>query len=787
MNKKLFLSALASTALLASCVENDLGSNENIAGNGNGDGRIGFNYKVGNMTRATQLAQNAGHYEFGVYAFKGETKGAAATSVMDNYLVAYGEASNGLYSSLKDQASTYGTTAGGEYTDIENKVSSWFYEGIGTSATSLLDPANGKDYSWTNTGYTVPDNNQILKYWDKNQKVHDYYAFMPYAKKAETAGMNPKQVTYASNALTFANMSAFSTSTAQILNTASGYQISGARAEHATTGAVNKVYASVSDPAVGDYNNELLNYNEGLYAATSVAQADYDNDVELTFKHINAKVNIAFYEEIKGYDVELIDLVPTSTTGPSGTLTAAKGVQFSPAALEQAEQTMNDKQPAKAELPTYLNNGTVVVGGLNTGTETMSIDGTGTNNNLIFEATNVANKIGYSRANKTMSATTMYVLPNQFGNPAAYITPENSNQYNYYVGKGSTAVLHKTAASTKLADQTGFTLHVSFKMKPQDGSSDITIYDARVHVEAKYCKWEAGKAYTYIFKITDRANGVTDPKTVDPGASGTEPWIDPEDPRVPDDPVLSPIVFDGVTVTNYEDANTGKENDVDEWVISDPDSWTFFMNSSVKTYYDNSGVYGSAAVADILKRFNIASGTTSVVWNETTKKFDVQFTGASSTIPFKASSYVNETKTRADWATSATVTTSSAITADEIKALADATDLSITVSKPVFNVWSSATQAIPYVTEVASIEVNDPYDVVYKVTGTDVTDGTNTYETGKIITKAQYDAVKTHSAAQTSQITVSAKFKTTVTYKTTAITPGSAATAKSAYLIVTKK
>lgn len=791
MNKKLFLSALASTALLASCVENDLGSNENLSANSNGDGRIGFNYKVGNMTRATELAQNAGHYEFGVYAFKGATAGSADVSVMDNYLVAYGEASNNLYDPLKTQASTYGTNAGGDYTDVENKVSSWFYEGIGKTAVS-----SGDGLTWGNTGYTVPDANQVLKYWDKNQNVHDYYAFMPYASKTVVSTTNPTQVTYASNALTFTDINAFSTSTNQVLNTASGYQIAGARAEHATAGALDKVYAASATPVVADYNKELLNYNEGLYASTSVAKANYDKDVELTFKHINAKVNIAFYEEIKGYKVELIDLVPTST----GSLTPAKGVQFSPAALQQAEQTMNDKQPTLAELPTYINKGTVVVGNLNKGTETMTITGTPTNKNLIFEATNkplapvpgTTNSrpfIGETRTGKTVSATTMYVLPNQFGTPAAYITPDNTDQYNYYVGKGASAVQHKTAASTKLADQTGYTLHVSFRMIPQDGSADITIYDARVYVAPQYCKWEAGKAYTYIFKITDRANGVTDPSTVDPSTSGTgseEPWIDPEDPRVPDDPVLTPIVFDGVTVTNYEDVNTGKENDVDEWVIADPDTWTFFLagGSGDKTYYDNSGVYGKTAVTDVLKRFNIAaSPITSVQWNETNKNFDVDLADgtASNYVPFEASSYVNESQAKSAWVT-AGVTITPGTMATEVSALiTDA--LVIEVAKPAFNVWSSETQAVPYVTTPATITL-DAYDVKYLVTTEFTTGGGVTYELGKYISPTIYASL---TSSEQANITVTAKFKPTVTYETTAISAGSAAAANSAYLIVTKK
>ncbi|MDY4881188.1 MAG: hypothetical protein SO127_02130, partial [Muribaculaceae bacterium] len=67
--------------------------------------------------------------------------------------------------------------------------------------------------------------------------------------------------------------------------------------------------------------------------------------------------------------------------------------------------------------------------------------------------------------------------------------------------------------------------------------------NARVHVPGTHCAWEAGKQYTYVFRITKDATGTTG----DPGD------INPGDPN-PGEKALHPIVFDGIKVSDWEDA-----------------------------------------------------------------------------------------------------------------------------------------------------------------------------------------------------------------------------------------
>lgn len=579
MKQKFFLT-LSAGILLAGCANDEIINSSKLE-NLNADRRISFVQKIGNMTRGTQQAQTAGHYEFGVFATKGATQAdyvAATNGVMGNYLVAYTDGTssdiNAWYKDVKENASTWGKDGNSDVTDVATGVSSWFYEGITSS---------------NHATYTTPGVDQILKYWDQSAANHYFYAYMPYTGNTSAkTDHNADQVafswdnTYGAK-FVYTNLSSFYTTPV------SGKQVGAAAAK---TGSPNKTYN----------DTEIINDNEALYAYTDVPKAKYGEDVPLEFKHINAKVNIAFYEVISGYKVQIIDVVPTGVTGPSGTLTAAPGVQFSPSTDNQSRQPMTKVQTTN--LPTYYENANVTVSHVD-GTAAISVTGTGVKKNLVFAqpAGDIA-----TASPGTQSSTTLYVLPNYKG--SEYITAADGSNYEDYASAGT----HETA--TKVADKTGYTLHVSYKIIPDDGTASTTVYDARVHVDAQYCKWEAGKAYTYIFKITSLSNGTTDPTKVDPAVGGTTPWIDPEDPRVPDDPALVPIVFDGVMVTEYDDAGDVEGND---HVITDITSWASFGS----TYRVSPAALAKADVTAMLgSTYHVVSPTTAGIVTPTNCSFN---------------------------------------------------------------------------------------------------------------------------------------------------------------------
>lgn len=245
MKKSLFF--LASLPLLASCASDELVDTSVPSVNGNGAAAISFTTSRENITRAT-LLQNAGHYNFGVFAYKSTDK---ENNVMDNYLVGYLDATNGYDTSA-------GTTVG-DQAGVENGLSYWMYEGMGKA--EYFGKFAGKDLT---DEYKSNNDNQYLKYWDKSADATYFYAYAPYINGSGTA-----------------------------------QYVDGTGSETYTL--------TIPDGSLKSGMNNASLY-EYMYASKKVPAADYGKDVELSFKRLVAKVNIKFWEDIPGYSVRILDL-----------------------------------------------------------------------------------------------------------------------------------------------------------------------------------------------------------------------------------------------------------------------------------------------------------------------------------------------------------------------------------------------------------------------------------------------------------------------------------------------
>ncbi len=250
--------------------------------------------------------------------------------------------------------------------------------------------------------------------------------------------------------------------------------------------------------------NKASEENDIIYAGNVMLNADH-KEVPLQFKHLGAKVMLKFYEEIPGYSVKLINVKDDSETG--------KGIQLTPA-------TFDDTKDPKYSPAYYYTAYDAVIDFSNMSNITVDAkDLTAattekTQNNLIFK---LPTETGYLPDNSNdafASATTYY----------AVAQPSSSN--------------------------TGFTLHVSYELTAADNSEKIIIRDARVYIPARDSKdkniavWEANTQYTYTFRITTNTNGST---TENPTIT---------DPSIPDKTGLYPIVFDDVTIVDYDTNDT---------------------------------------------------------------------------------------------------------------------------------------------------------------------------------------------------------------------------------------
>lgn len=487
---------------------------------------INFNMQEKNLTRAITEAMRTEHYEFGVWAsLHGAYTTQPSTNVMQNYLVAY--TGNAAYSSWK------------------TKEASWTYQGLGYS--------DEKAPSAVAAPYTKSvHSTQTISYWDEDAGTYYFYAYTPYMSEGDAS--RPHTITIGSNSngeyLQFNGLRAFYTSPAN------GGAASSDISSYQTGLQTGKQTGAGYQPTISltGNNDEILNANEALYAGQAMSPEYYTVDVPIIFKHVNAKVRVAFWSDIKGYDIELLDLVPDDVDITYGTgQSPVKGVVFTPST--QAMTDITKPQTPKAQLAPYYNNACVRVEGIKPQSEDSRTSFTGisvgntqydtvTHENLYFAIPPAETKIGKTKENATVLPTAYYPLPNYESTimPPGYITA--------------------TIGGSQVASNTGFTVHASFAMKASDNSTEIKVYDARVYVPADKCRWEPGKLYSYVFRITDKSNGTTNPNLPDP-TDPSSSWVDPDDPRIPDDPALKAIVFDGVKVEEYMETKS-KEYELNE-------------------------------------------------------------------------------------------------------------------------------------------------------------------------------------------------------------------------------
>ena len=452
----------AAAIVLASCSSDELINSPKTTEDG--ETPIAFSVEKKNITRATNL-EELGHYNFGVWAYK--IYGTTSQNVMTNYLVGYSDGSGKGYD--KSGATTWNGVAG---TDVDH-LSPWFYEKLGTEEYSYSGTAGF--YTGSQTAYMSANQNQYLRYWDLAYGTTEFYAYAPYRAAGVTFDSHAKTITVANTA-----------------------QVAG-------------------------YDDASL--QEFLYAGAEAINAD-KKDIMLNFKHLGAQVSLRFYESVRGYKVEIIDVTTTDN-----------GIQATPAKKDDTAT------PAYTKDTYYTDCGAVIDYSSNIDAPVATVDFTGANttdDNLVFQIPGTGN--GLSPFTAPVTGVNYNVIPADI----------NSTTQTYAVSP----TIYYPVAQPK-DSETGFTFHVSYKLIAEDNGEEITVNDARVYVPANVvvgsdttfiAAWQPNTKYTYTFKITENSTGTTDPGST---------VIDVDDPVVPANPTVYPIVFDGATITDY----TANENE----------------------------------------------------------------------------------------------------------------------------------------------------------------------------------------------------------------------------------
>lgn len=310
---------------------------------------------------------------------------------------------------------------------------------------------------------------QSIKYWDYAKSQYDFVAFSAgTATPVYTGTPAGGEVLY--TAITPATL------------TTSAYTVKGKAADLA------KVYIA-----------DLV---------TAYGPTDYNKVVQFKFRSLSAKVRVALYETVPGYSVK--DVV--FYTDASTPATDSKAHLFT-----TGTDVFNEAGTYTVYYPT-IGSANKAETDYNKAHVSFAADATaGTATDKNFGALDLTN----TGADKEVAEAAGKVYLGRFSNAATYAgvnTTENPNYYTVVIPNETGAVLN---------------LKVNYTLVSTDGSGEtINVTGATAQVPAIYAAWKPGYAYTYIFKISQNTNGVTNPSA---GPAG-----------------LYPITFDAV-VTETED------------------------------------------------------------------------------------------------------------------------------------------------------------------------------------------------------------------------------------------
>ena len=262
----------------------------------------------------------------------------------------------------------------------------------------------------------------------------------------------------------------------------------------------------------------------------TVLPANYNNTVQLSFRRLTSRIRVGFYETIPGYAVK--DVKFYYTTAAAGSTTVGLGSK-------------------------YPSNGTYTVTYGANDVANVAYAAAGTTQRYMQFGT-----LNYTSAASTAGDPAKPYLDAD-GVPTATATNAflGTTSTTATFGKGSYTIdgVPGTASDYRpvlpLEDNnTPMYLNADFTLVATDGSgSTIKVNQAHATVPAALTQCKPNYSYTYLFKITDRVNGSTNPpvtpptEPVDPDTpiDPTNP-VDPSVPTNPQDSALYAITFDAV-------------------------------------------------------------------------------------------------------------------------------------------------------------------------------------------------------------------------------------------------
>ncbi len=398
---------------------------------------------------------------------------------------------------------------------------------------------------------------QTIKYWDFAASQYDFWAY-----SLGTAAASDVTVT------SLDHDAALGTS---------AYTITGSLEN------LGKVYISDLQTA---YNPEKS--VSGL-TESQTAPLVMGNEVDLTFRSLVTKVRMGLYETIPGYSVRDVQFYPSASGTPASDVYLYASSAALPAVGSGGTATykVSFDHIGKDNLSsTDYNKAHVALDGESNGTSANIGFGT-----LAYGAHQDGKheKTGYTEGSGGSSDTWTEIWVQRAANQATWATESGASAGAY---------------SIVLPNETGavLTLKVDYTLESIDGSGEtITVHGATTLVPSQYTQWKPNYAYTYLFKISDNTNGLTNT-------------------LVTDKPGLYPITLDAVV--------TGAEDGTQETIttVATPSITTYSVTSDVthnNEYTTGDDIYVTATTDGTLLNLNNYGATLYTVSKTTATEAEV--------------------------------------------------------------------------------------------------------------------------------------------------------------------
>lgn len=318
-------------------------------------------------------------------------------------------------------------------------------------------------------------------------------------------------------------------------------------AHNATLGTSAYTIQGTKDNLAKVYISDL----QTTYAASEnvTGKPVMGDQVTLKFRSLMSKVRIGLYETIPGYSVKNVSFYPSNngTATNTAALYASEG-EFAPAS------------------------------GTSTYTVTFPTRGKSNASNADYNRAHVSYTTTDTKDSKIEFGTLSYGARHKNETEGNSWLRINSAEPTWAVETGATAGDYSIVMPFE--DGTVLTLKVDYTLESIDGSGEtITVHGATALIPSQYTRWKPNYAYTYLFKISDNTNGLTNPS-------------------VSNKTGLYPITFDAVVI----DSEDGTQETVT--TVSTPSITTYSINSKVTTnneYTTGDDIYVTATEDGTLK------------------------------------------------------------------------------------------------------------------------------------------------------------------------------------------